>query len=144
MLFWLFVIVLVVGVICIPISCFIDDHTRYYNAEWLRFLGIVIAVVAGIAILISGFVMIYEYSTADAYVELSKQKYESLTYQLENNLYDNDNDLGKKELYDEIREWNEDLAYYKEIQDDFWLGIFYPNVFDQFEFIPYNQAENGR
>ena len=35
---------------------------------------------------------------------------------------------------DEIRKWNENLAYHKEIQCDFWVGIYYPNVYDNFEF----------
>ena len=137
MLFWLFVIVLVIGIVCIIVGHLMYEYSQY-DTDWLQTLGIILAVAMGIAVIICGIVLAVEHSTADANVELNKQKYESLTYQLENNLYDNDNDLGKKELYDEIREWNEDLAYYKEIQDDFWLGIFYPNVFDQFEFIEYN------
>lgn len=72
----------------------------------------------------------------DASVAKWETQYESLTYQLENNLYDNDNDIGKKELMDEIREWNGNLAYCKEIQRNFWVGIYYPNVYDNFEFIP--------
>lgn len=36
---------------------------------------------------------------------------------------------------DEIREWNGDLAYCKEIQRNFWVGIYYPNVYDNLEFI---------
>lgn len=38
----------------------------------------------------------------------------------------------------EIREWNEDLSWDKKNQDDFWIGIFVPNIFDRFEFIDYN------
>lgn len=38
---------------------------------------------------------------------------------------------------DEIREWNEDLAWYKANQNDFWIGVFIPDIFDQFEFIEY-------
>lgn len=63
------------------------------------------------------------------------QRYDSLTYQLENNLYDNDNDLGKKELYDQIQAWNEDLAEGKAMQHDIWVGAFYPNIYDEFDFI---------
>lgn len=37
---------------------------------------------------------------------------------------------------DEIREWNEDLAYRKAIQRNFWVGIYYPNIYDNLEFIP--------
>ena len=137
MLFWLFVIVLVIGIACIIAGHLIYENTRY-DTEWLRWVGIIITIIMVMAVFISGIILIVQYSTVDGMVERNKQIYESLTYQLENNLYDNDNDLGKKELYDEIREWNEDLAYFKEIQDNFWLGIFYPNVFDQFDFIEYN------
>lgn len=64
-----------------------------------------------------------------------KERYESLMYQLENNLYDNVNDLGKKELYNQIQEWNEDLARGKAMQNDFWFGVFYPDIYEYFEFI---------
>ena len=134
MLFWLFVIALVIGVVCIVLGNWMYDNTRY-DTDWLTTTGFVITVVAALAIVISGIGMACSYSDAEAKIAKYNKTYESLVYQLENNLYDNDNDLGKKELYNEIRAWNEDLAYYQNVQDSFWLGIFYPNVFDQFEFI---------
>lgn len=91
----------------------------------------------GICLLvISTFIFAINYTGAEASIAEWKKRYESLTYQLENNLYDNDNDIGKKELMNEIRKWNEDLAYHKEIQRNFWVGIYYPNIYDNFEFIP--------
>lgn len=136
MLFWLFVIALVIGVICIIVGWWLFENTRY-DTEWLKFTGWIITVIAAIGIVISGIIMLDSYGNVDAKIAQNNKKYESLTYQLENNLYDNDNDLGKKELYNEIREWNEDLAYYQNMQDNFWFGIFYPDIFDQFEFIDY-------
>jgi hypothetical protein len=136
MLFWLFVICLVVGVVCIVLGYWMYKNTKY-DTDWLKFIGLIIAVIAVVAIVFSGIVMIDSYGNVEANIAQNNKRYESLTYQLENNLYDNDNDLGKKELYNEIREWNEDLAYYQNMQDNFWFGIFYPDVFDQFEFIEY-------
>lgn len=128
MLFVLFVIIFIVGVIW----AWIDDCGAG------DFIGSIIALFMGICIIGSGFIMIDAHGNTEAYIAECNQTYESLVYQLENNLYDNDNDLGKKELYDEIREWNEDLAYYQNTQDNFWIGIYYPNIYDQFEYIEYN------
>lgn len=99
--------------------------------------GAVIAILMGICILVSGIILINSHGGKDAYIAERNQKYEALVYQMENDIYDNDNDLGKKELYNEIRVWNEDLAYRQNIQDNFWFGIYYPNVYDQFKFIEY-------
>lgn len=45
------------------------------------------------------------------------------------------NDLGKRDLMEDIEAWNTDLAYRKQIQRNFWVGIFYPNIYDYFDFI---------
>lgn len=136
MLFWLFVIILIVGIFAIVLGTWMYDHTNY-DTLWLQITGEIIAVLMVIVIIISGVVMLDSYGNVDAKVAANKEIYNSLTYQLENNLYDNDNDLGKKELYKEIQEWNKDVVYYQNIQDNFWFGIYYPNVFDQFKTIDY-------
>jgi hypothetical protein len=105
--------------------------------EWLRCVSIIIAGIMAICIIVSGVVMLDSYGNADAKIAENKEIYKSLVYQLENNLYDNDNDLGKKELYNDIQEWNKDVVYYQNIQDNLWFGIYYPNVFDQFKIIDY-------
>jgi anaerobic ribonucleoside-triphosphate reductase len=47
-----------------------------------------------------------------------------------------------KEIIDEVQNWNEDIRYYKAAQDDFWVGIFHPNVYDEFETIDYDTYNN--
>lgn len=71
----------------------------------------------------------------DAKIAKYQARYDSLVYQYENDIYDNDNDLGKRDLMEDIEEWNTDLAYHKQIQRNFWVGIFYPNIYDYFDFI---------
>lgn len=131
MLFWLFVIILVISAV--------GGYILYekYDLDGALIFCYFIAICMAIFIIISGFIMIISHGAVDAKVAANVERYESLTYQLENDLYDNDNDLGKKELYDEIREWNEDVVYYQNIQDNFWFGIYYPNIFDQFKTIEY-------
>lgn len=127
MLFFIFVAIFVIGVLA---AIFIDEWSDLHiAAECVLVVGIFL-------ITISIVIFAIRYIGADASVAGWERQYESLTYQLENNLYDNDNDIGKKELMNEIREWNEDLAYHKEIQHNFWVGIYYPSVYDNLKFIP--------
>ena len=127
MLFFIFVAIFVIGVLA---AIFIDEWSGLHVA------AVCILVVGIFLLTVSIVIFATNYIGVDASVAGWNKQYESLTYQLENNLYDNDNDIGKKELMDEIREWNEDLAYHKEIQRNFWIGIYHPNVYDNLEFIP--------
>ena len=142
MLFWLFIIILVVGVACIIIGNEMYNHTKY-DTEWLFGVGLTITILFSLVVCISVIAMACSHVGVDAQVAENHERYKSLTYQLKNDLYNNDNDVGKKELYDQIREWNEDLAYHQNIQDDFWLGIFHPDIYDQFEFIDYGGEEQA-
>jgi hypothetical protein len=71
----------------------------------------------------------------DSYVNKMEIRYDTLVYQYENDIYENDNDIGKRELMEDIQEWNELIVHRKSVQNDPWLGIFVPNVYDQFELI---------
>ena len=128
MLFWLFVIVMVVGIFLI----ILDAHFLYKN-NWAYDMGATMTIIGFLAVLVSILIISISHIGLDAKVERCNARYESLVYQYENDIYENDNDLGKKELMDDIQEWNEDVSYYKELQYDFWLGIYCPNIYDQFE-----------
>ena len=77
---------------------------------------------------------------AQANLDTLEQTRASLVYQLENNLYDNDNDFGKKELMSEIQSFNESLAFHKKMQRNFWVGIYYANIYDDIQLIEINRS----
>lgn len=127
MIFWLCVLSIVV---CLGLATYVEK--RFCKYSWLFLAIALISLIVTLVMLID---IISRNTNVDAYVAENQMRYEMLVYQYENDIYDNDNDLGKRDLMEDIQEWNEDLAYYREAQDDFWVGIFHPNVYDQFEFI---------
>lgn len=127
MIFWLCVLSIVV---CLGLATYVEK--RFCKYSWLFLAIALISLIVTLVMLID---IISSHTNVDAYVAENQMRYDMLVYQYENDIYDNDNDLGKRDLMEDIQEWNEDLAYYREAQDDFWVGIFHPNVYDQFEFI---------
>lgn len=127
MIFWLVLLSLVVS---LGLAVYVEKRFGDYSG-----LFFVIAFLSFLVSIIMLVVIIVDNTNVDAYVSENQMRYEMLVYQYENDIYDNDNDLGKRDLMEDIQEWNEDLAYHRKAQDDFWVGIFYPNVYDQFEFI---------
>lgn len=129
-----FIIVLVLTAFAFFVAVFALDSCNSF-VEAVGMISTVTFIVGLIAVIVMAIAALFSNVGSKGYIEANRQRYNSLVYQLENNLYDNDNDLGKKELYDEIRDWNEDLAEGKAMQHDIWIGWFYPNIYDEFEFI---------
>ena len=119
MLFWTFVIIIIAGFVL-------------FTFDWEN-LGIAISVIGIFGIIASVVVLAINYIGIDGYIARMNTRYETLVYQYENDIYDNDNDLGKRELMIDIQNWNEDLSSRRERQRDFWIGIYIPNIYDQFE-----------
>ena len=78
---------------------------------------------------------------SESYLASMQEKRNALVYQLENDLYDNDNDLGKKELYSEIAEYNCDVAKGKIMQNNIWVYNLYSDVYDDLELIEFDEKE---
>lgn len=78
---------------------------------------------------------------SESYLASMQEKRNALVYQLENDLYDNDNDLGKKELYSEIAEYNCDVAKGKIMQNNIWVYNLYADVYDDLELIEFGERK---
>ena len=79
----------------------------------------------------------------DGMVEKNLEIYDAIEYKVTSGVCRDEFGLLSKEVIDEVQDWNKDVRYYKAVQDDFWIGIFYPNVFDQFETIDYMSYNTG-
>ena len=112
-----------------------------YDAEGLGIASATIAVFAGLALVVCSIVSICIYSSADATAAEYNAERQSLIYQLENNLYDNNNDLGKKDLYDQITEYNKDVVSGRELHNKFLTACFYPDIYDDLELIEFDEAD---
>ena len=129
MLFWLVVAIFIISIIVFVINNKICGGCYDAITNVLELL----AIVSGVAVLFMTIAIGLGNFGADAKAAKYKERYDSLVCQYENEIYCDDNVV--YDLLTNIREYNEDLAYHQEIQDDFWIGIFYPNIFDQFELI---------
>ena len=134
MLFWIFAILFALSIIGVCIFKYVVPY--YYKYSDLKSFCINMAITSGTIFAVLLFVISMVHIVAPRDIAEHQVTYESLSYQMESNMYDNDNDIGKKELLDQVTEYNIDVQKHKALQRNFWVGIFYPNIWDQFETIP--------
>ena len=129
MIFWIFLILIAISVV------FLILNNNIWLEEWIDWVCAITLAISVITAAIMSIFVIDANVGIEGKIASNEQRYEALVYQVENEIYENDNDVGKYELYNQVREWNEDLAKGKAMQNHFWFGIFYPDIFDKFEFI---------
>jgi hypothetical protein len=141
MLFWLFIILTVVGIVLKILG---EKHWAYDSFMWKHDVafgvsGMILSAVGAAISIVMIIVISFSYCGSSAYVAEDQATYDSLIFKLENTDCRDELGLLNKEIIDEVQAWNETLAYHKTIQRDFWLGIFYPNMYDEFKLIDLNR-----
>jgi len=135
MLLIIVLIVLAIGIAGLMI--YENDWIKY---EWINnvilSIGVVATVIAGVGLIFSCIAFGVNYLGVNGDIEKYNKRYESLVFQVENNIYEDDITEGAtRELVKDVEKWNCDLADRKVNQYDPWIGIFIPDIYDQFEFI---------
>lgn len=129
MIFWIFVIALVIGIILFALS---ENCSFFYSWDLFAIVDIYISI---IVIAIMGVIIAETHVTANGEKLANEQRYDSLIYKAETESIRDEFGIVNKEYIDEVQAWNEDVIKYKEWQRDFWIGIFIPNIYDDFETI---------
>jgi hypothetical protein len=157
MLFWIFVIIAVLGAALYFAAKYWDKQTNwgrssnsnpiskwlYYNSEGLLTTSLVIFWLATVAVIVSLICMIFVYGGAAGDIAINEARYEALTYKMESTTCRDEFGFLSKEVIDEVQNWNEYLSKNKAMQRNFWVGIYLPNIYDDFEFIDYHSYVSG-
>jgi len=125
MLLWIFVILLIGGIIYWK---FIDDNGFAFAAMVIGVGGLMVCVPIAIG--------------AHALVDgdlLEFQNYrQSIEYKLDSGLYEDEFGVNDKEIINEIRFYNECVINRQRYIGNFWIGIFNPDDFAELEIIDYD------
>lgn len=136
MLFLLFVIVLAASIV---VKVFANKYLKYN----LEAAAEITTAISSFILFVMIIILCCQHIGTDARVEKNLEMYNAIEYKVTSGACRDEFGLLSKEVIDEVQDWNKDVRYYQAIQDNFWVGIFYPNVFDQFKTIDYMNYNTG-
>ena len=137
MILWISIAITIISVLVLIIS--FNKFSNFWDV--VGSISIALAVLFFIISAVLGVIAISASVGSESYLASMQEKRNALVYQLENDLYDNDNDLGKKELYSEIIEYNCDVAKGKIMQNNIWVYNLYADVYDDLELIEFDEGK---
>lgn len=146
MWFWLFVIIMMVGIGLIIVGnmdWYEKNRFIWRNSDGIKTAGWITSIISGLVCIVMLFCIIDAHTNVEASLEKSREIYNALTYKMESTTCRDEFGFLSKEVIDEVQDWNKEVRYVQAAQDDFWVGIFYPNVYDEFETIDYESYNTG-
>jgi hypothetical protein len=137
MLFWIFMILLVVGIVLWVLN---DSVT--YGSDVFMYIGCTLVVIFGLVVFVSGIIIAVENITAEANKASFIQQYDAIVYEIESGLYTDEFDIMDRTVLDKASDWNSDLVAYQKLQNDFWVGIYIPDIYADLNTIDYKTIKS--
>lgn len=107
--------------------------------DWVQPVAVVLAGIGIIGSIGSLLAMIGMHTDAMAQKAKLNETYTAIEYKITSGACRDELGLLTKEVIDEAQEYNETISYNKTIQNSFWLGIYIPDIYNDFELIDYTQ-----
>ena len=137
MILWISIAITIISAIVSIIS--FNKFSNFWDV--ITSISIALSVLFFIISAVLGVIAVSASVGSESYLASMQEKRNALVYQLENDLYNNDNDIGKKEFYSEIAEYNCDVAKGKIMQNNIWVYNLYADVYDDLELIEFDGKE---
>lgn len=113
-------------------------NTRKENLDNIFNASGITAIIAGVIAVIMLLVIAMIHISTPMDIAKAEAHRDTLIYELTHDIYSDNGDdvVGKKELYNQIREFNAQVASDHRAAKDFWIGIFVPDAYLDIEPIP--------
>lgn len=142
MIFWTFVIILILSItlnFLLTNKKYSSIIKKYYaNTDALSVVSDLIFIATSIICFVLFCFIVCRHLGSTSERSANMERYTGIKYKVESGACVDEFGLLSKDVLDEVQEWNEDLAWNKSAEKDFWIGVFIPNIFDDFEFIEYD------
>ena len=140
MVFWIFVIIGVISAVVFGVCCHNSDCLK---KSWIVYetgaaIGGITGAIALVVVVCMLIVICLNHAGAAGEEAGLAEKHKAITYKLESGACVDEFGLLSKEIVDEVQEYNEDVAEGKALQNSFWMGIFFPDIYDDLKLIEYD------
>ena len=147
MIFWLSIIIFAVSVAMLIANRIGESLSYEYEyssvSGFILSFGVVISFISAVWFLVAGLILLLTKTNVTATRQANAEKYKALTYKLESEACRDQFGLLNKEIIDEVQRWNVKVTYYKAMEDNFWVGIYYPDVYGDLGTIDYETYEGN-
>ena len=127
------------GLVCCIIGNKYWDQVKheflYYHDDDFKEIGTIVFWVSLLILLGMSFISLIMNSDSKGLEAKYQATYEAIVYKMNTVECRDEFGLLNKNMCNEVQIWNETISYNKEMQRNLWVGIFYPNIYDNFETI---------
>lgn len=111
------------------------------HEEGALVISIIFTLLLGIFFGVSVVKISYNYINAPIEQAVCQETYNSLIYKSETEAIRDDFGIINKEYIDEVQAWNVEVVKMQEMTNNFWVGVYYPNWYNELETINLDNIE---
>ena len=127
------IVLAVIAIMLFVIAFLVDDRNHCYSdVPWLLRAFAIVFIILSVCFAIPAF---FVNQCAESSTTTYRIQYETLVYQLENGAYENVVEYSRKDLMNDIYNYNSHVESGRILSKNPWIGVYYPEDWDSLPLI---------